>query len=139
MGRTEAALQLIEPHNGSVSAVSIGEEGALEALKHALAMGCQDATLIYDPALKVMDSQVTARVLGTAVKKMGDVDLVLVCFSGKPRKLNVLGSYKDGQDIFAALMSACQAVAEKDEQDFPALLRGIAEAYEEKPTEVVEH
>lgn len=74
----EAALQQAEAHNGSVVAVSIGGENSKEALKHALAMGCSDAILISDEALAQMDSQVTARVLAGAIKKIGDVDLAFL-------------------------------------------------------------
>ena len=47
----EAALQQKEAHGGEVIAVSMGKEGETEALKHALAMGCNEAILISDPAL----------------------------------------------------------------------------------------
>ena len=74
----EAALQQAEAHNGSVVAVSIGGESSKEALKHALAMGCSDAILISDPSLAQLDSQVTARLLAAAIKKVGDVDLAFL-------------------------------------------------------------
>ncbi len=74
----EAALQQAEAHNGSVTAISIGGEGAKEALKHALAMGCSDAILVSDEALAYMDSQVTSQVLAAAIKKLGDVDLAFL-------------------------------------------------------------
>lgn len=70
----EAALM---QENAEVTALSMGPETALEALKHALAMGCQDAVLISDPALAAADSQATARVLAAAIQKIGAVDLVL--------------------------------------------------------------
>jgi len=50
----------------------------MEALKHALAMGCSDAILISDETLTQMDSQVTSRVLAAAIKKMGDVDMAIL-------------------------------------------------------------
>jgi electron transfer flavoprotein beta subunit len=74
----EAALQQAEAHNGSVIAVSIGEENSKEALKHALAMGCSDAILISDGSLAQADSQVISRVLAAAIKKIGDVDLAFL-------------------------------------------------------------
>lgn len=74
----EAALQQAEAHNGSVTAISIGGENSKEALKHALAMGASEAVLISDDALAQMDSQVTARVLSAAIKKLGDVDLAFL-------------------------------------------------------------
>jgi electron transfer flavoprotein beta subunit len=72
----EAALLMKEAQGGTVTAVTIGGDSAADALKHALAMGCDDAVLINDPVLGQMDTQVVARVLAAAVKKMGSVDLV---------------------------------------------------------------
>jgi electron transfer flavoprotein beta subunit len=72
----EAALQQKEAHGGEVIAVSMGAEDAKEALKHALAMGCDQAILVSDDALANVDTQGTARVLAAAVQKVGDVDAV---------------------------------------------------------------
>jgi electron transfer flavoprotein beta subunit len=72
----EAALQLSEAHGGDVIAVSMGDENAKEALKHALAMGCSEAILVNDPALVGADSQAAARILAAAIQKVGDVDAV---------------------------------------------------------------
>jgi len=70
----EAALQQKEALGGTVTAITIGSEGSKDALKHALAMGADNAILISDPALVNMDTQATAQVLATAVKKIGGVD-----------------------------------------------------------------
>jgi electron transfer flavoprotein beta subunit len=71
----EAALQQKEAHGGEVIAISMGGESAKEALKHALAMGCDSAILISDPALANVDTQGTAKVLAAAIQKVGGVDL----------------------------------------------------------------
>lgn len=71
----EAALQQKEAHGGEVIALSMGGESAKEALKHALAMGCDSAILISDDALASVDTQSTARVLAAAVEKVGDVEM----------------------------------------------------------------
>lgn len=71
----EAALQQKEAHGGEVIAVTMGTEDSKEALKHALAMGCDSAILIADPALKRMDTGGTARVLAAAIQKMSGVDM----------------------------------------------------------------
>ncbi len=67
----EAALQLAEKHGGEVTAISLGGEEAKEALKHALAMGCNEAVLVSDPALQDADTQSAARVLAAAARKAG--------------------------------------------------------------------
>lgn len=73
----EAALSLAEKHSGEVTAFSLGGESAKEALKHALAMGCSQAILLSDPALKGVDSAGVARVCAEAVKKLSDVDVAI--------------------------------------------------------------
>lgn len=73
----EAALWLAEKYGGEVTALSLGDEGAKEALKHALAMGCAQAILISDPALSAPDASATARVLVAAAKKLGQLDLAI--------------------------------------------------------------
>lgn len=73
----ETALLLKEAYDGDVIAVSVGEENAKEALKHALAMGASEAVLVSDPALAKADSQAIAEVLAAAIRKVGDVDLAL--------------------------------------------------------------
>jgi electron transfer flavoprotein beta subunit len=72
----EAALQQKEAHGGEVIAVSMGSEDSKDAIKHALAMGCDSAILISDDALANIDTQSTARVLAAAVEKVGEVDMV---------------------------------------------------------------
>ena len=73
----EGALQQKEAQGGTVTALCIGPEAAKEALKHALAMGADDAILISDPALDNLDTQGAARVLAAAIQKIGAVDMVV--------------------------------------------------------------
>jgi electron transfer flavoprotein beta subunit len=71
----ETALLQKESHGGDVTVISLGGEDAKEALKHALAMGCDSAILISDPAYANADSLVTSQVLAAAIEKMGDVEM----------------------------------------------------------------
>ena len=71
----EQALRTKEAHGGKVTAVSLGPEGAREALKQALAMGCEEAVLLTDPAYAAADTLVVSAALAAAVRKMGAVDL----------------------------------------------------------------
>ena len=48
-----------------------------EALKHALAMGADEAVLVSDPALNELDTVGAARVLAAAIQKIGDADMVV--------------------------------------------------------------
>ena len=74
----EGALLTREANDGStVTALCIGPESAKDALKHALAMGADEAILISDPALTEIDQVAAARVLGAAIKKIGDADMIV--------------------------------------------------------------
>ncbi len=76
----EEALRTKEAHGGKVTAVSMGPESAKDALKQALAMGCDEAILISDEALKAADSLATSHVLAAAIGKLDSPELV---FFGK--------------------------------------------------------
>jgi electron transfer flavoprotein beta subunit len=73
----EEALLLRDEHGGKVTVVSVGLEGALEALKHAVAMGCDEAIRVWDDACVGSDTLATSYVLAKTIEKMGDVDLIL--------------------------------------------------------------
>ncbi len=73
----ETALQQAEAADGQVTVVSVGGESAKEALKTALAMGCNQAVLISDPALENADSQAVAQVLAAAIQKTDEPGLAV--------------------------------------------------------------
>jgi electron transfer flavoprotein beta subunit len=73
----EGALQQKEALGGTVTALCIGPESARDALKHALAMGADDAVLVSDPALTELDTVGAARVLAAAINKIGSADMVM--------------------------------------------------------------
>jgi electron transfer flavoprotein beta subunit len=73
----EGALQQKEATGGTVSALCIGPESARDALKHALAMGADEAVLVSDPALNEIDSVGAARVLAAAIQKIGGADMIV--------------------------------------------------------------
>ena len=73
----EGALQQKEATGGTVTALCIGPESARDALKHALAMGADEAVLVSDPALESIDSVGAARILAAAINKIGGADMVM--------------------------------------------------------------
>jgi electron transfer flavoprotein beta subunit len=73
----EEALQIRDQHGGTITALSMGPEEALEALKHAVAMGCDEAVRVWDDACTGSDTLATSYVLAQAIQKMGDVNLIL--------------------------------------------------------------
>ena len=72
----EEAILLTDRFDGDVTAVSMGPADAVDALKHALAMGVGNASLIDNSGV-AGDMWTTAAALAAAVKAQGDVDLVL--------------------------------------------------------------
>ncbi len=62
---------------GKATVIAIGAELHGEALKHSLAMGLDDAARVWDAALENADSLAYATAAAAAVKKVGDVDLVI--------------------------------------------------------------
>lgn len=73
----EAAIQLKEKYGATVAAVSMGPPQAEEALKKALALGCDEAYLLSDRAFGGADTLATAYTLAKAAEKIGDYDLLL--------------------------------------------------------------
>ncbi|HET9912900.1 MAG TPA: electron transfer flavoprotein subunit beta/FixA family protein [Anaerolineales bacterium] len=75
----EGALQQKEAQGGTVTALCIGPESTRDALKHALAMGADDAILISDTALDAerLDTLGAAHILAAAIQKIDGVDMVV--------------------------------------------------------------
>jgi electron transfer flavoprotein beta subunit len=76
----EQALRTKEAQGGKVTALSLGPEGAKDALKQALAMGCEEAILLSDPAYAAADTLVVSAALAAAIRKIDAVD---VAFFGR--------------------------------------------------------
>jgi electron transfer flavoprotein beta subunit len=74
----EEGLRSREKHGGEVTAITLGPESAVEVLREALAMGVNGAIHVNDPAYKDLDAPAAAKVLASAVKKTGEVDVVFV-------------------------------------------------------------
>ena len=72
----EEALKLKEKYGGEVTVVSVGGEKAETSVRTALAMGCDKAVRIDDPALAGADEWALAEVLAKAVSEL-PYDLLL--------------------------------------------------------------
>jgi electron transfer flavoprotein beta subunit len=72
----EAALRL-KGDEDQVIALSVGKPQADDALREALAMGCDAAYLLSDRAFAAADVSVTVRILAAAVERLGGADLVV--------------------------------------------------------------
>ncbi len=73
----EAVLMKENKGAETVTVVGMGTETTKDAIKHALAMGCDDAVLITDPVFAGADTLVTSEAITKAVQKLGDVSLAL--------------------------------------------------------------
>jgi len=73
----EAALRIKDEHGAAVTALTMGPPQAKDALRDVLARGVDDAVLVSDRAFAGADTWATSVTLAAAVRKMGDVDLVV--------------------------------------------------------------
>jgi electron transfer flavoprotein beta subunit len=73
----EAALRIREAGAAKITAISIGPDSARNALKHALAMGADEAVLVSDALLDDAGPAATAYALSRTIQSLGEVDLVL--------------------------------------------------------------
>ena len=73
----EMALQLKATYGGTVTVISMGPPQAEEALRAAIACGADDAVLLSDRKFGGADTWATSYTISLAIKKLGDVDLVL--------------------------------------------------------------
>ncbi len=60
-----------------LTALTLGPDGARAALKHALAMGADDGVLVDDTGIENGNAFAVARALRAAIRKLGDITLVL--------------------------------------------------------------
>jgi electron transfer flavoprotein beta subunit len=74
----EEAMLLKDKHGGKVTVIAMGPEEAREALKHAVAMGCDAAIRVWEDSFAGSDTLATSYVLAQAIQKLGDADLVLL-------------------------------------------------------------
>lgn len=72
----EEALQLKERLGGEVTLVSVGNERVQEALRTALAMGCDQAILVNDPTIENPDEWVKAEIIAKAIAQI-PYDIIL--------------------------------------------------------------
>jgi electron transfer flavoprotein beta subunit len=89
----EVALQQRDNEGSKVTALTVGEAEAIEALHAALAMGADEAILVSDPAFEDTDSFGKAHILATALHKIGDFDAVLCGRQAGDVELGLVGPF----------------------------------------------
>lgn len=73
----EEGLRIREKFGGKVVVISMGPPQAEEAIRDALAMGCDNGLLISDNAFAGSDTLATWYALALGIKKIGHYDLVI--------------------------------------------------------------
>lgn len=90
----EQALKLKEKNDDTeVTALTVGPEGAAEAIKKALQMGVDKAVHVIDDAIAGSDSIGTSRLLAAAVRKIGEeseVDVVMCGMASTDASMSVV-------------------------------------------------
>ncbi|RPI78426.1 MAG: hypothetical protein EHM41_24875 [Chloroflexi bacterium] len=74
----EAAYQIKNQLNVEIAAVSLGPPRAEDALREALALGCDAAYLLSDPAFEAADAAAAVRIIAAAIQKIGGTNLILL-------------------------------------------------------------
>jgi electron transfer flavoprotein beta subunit len=73
----EEGLRLKEKYGGSVVTISMGPPQAEQAMREALALGCDEACLLTDRAFAGADTWATAYTLACGIRKLRAYDIVL--------------------------------------------------------------
>lgn len=89
----EAALRVRDAHPATrITVMSLGPERARTVLKRGLAMGADEGVLLTDTAFAGSDGYTTALTLAAAIRKIGNVDLVLTGRQAADRDGGVVGA-----------------------------------------------
>lgn len=89
----EAAMRIKDQApDTKVTIMSMGPEGARDAIKHSLAMGADEGLLLLDPLFEDLDWYQVSLVLSTAIKKLGDVEMVICGRQAVDWDMGVTGS-----------------------------------------------
>ena len=133
----EEALKLRDEHEVNVVALAIGRPDVEDGLREAMAMGADGANLLSDEAFADLDAAGTAAILGRAIERVGDCDLVLTGSSSQigPRLAERLGlpqitnarSLALGEGVIRAQRVLAEGYVEM-EADLPALAAVVPEA-----------
>ncbi|WP_025274991.1 electron transfer flavoprotein subunit beta/FixA family protein [Haloglycomyces albus] len=101
----EAALQLKEKHDGSVTVLTIGPDQATETIRKVLAMGVDKAVHVSDEAIAGSDALGTSSILAAALKRQ-DWDLVIAGAESTDSGMGVMPHMLSAHTGAAALTGA---------------------------------
>ncbi len=160
----EAALQIKDSQEATITVISAGSSFALDVMKKPLSMGADELVLLQDDAFaNNIDSFFTAQLLATAIRKLGGFDLIIcgrqasdwdnaqvplgvaeilgVSCVSLGKKVEVKGDtvvverlIPDGYEVVEAPMPALVTVSNELGQPRYPTLRGIMAATRKLPT-----
>jgi len=73
----ELALRLRDEQGGKITLFTVGPESVSRIVKHGLAMGADEGIILEDKAFEGSDSFAVAYLLGKAIERIGNYDLIL--------------------------------------------------------------
>jgi electron transfer flavoprotein beta subunit len=92
----EAGLKLVESaaadgsEESTVTVLTVGPDKAADAIKKSLQMGAHAGVHVSDEAIHGSDAAATSLILAEAVKKIGDVDLILTGMASTDAAMGVV-------------------------------------------------
>ena len=114
----EAALRIREtasdPGDVRITVLTLGPAPARNIVKHALALGADDAVSLVDPVFAAADSYVTACGLAAAIRRLGDIDVVLVGRQAADTDAGIVGLGLAELLGIPAVTFACEVAIEND-------------------------
>ena len=88
----EAALRIKDAHESKVTVISAGRNLSKAVLMKSLAAGADELLLLEDSAFEEMDSYATAFTLASAIRKLGQYDLILTGREAADTNAGTVGS-----------------------------------------------
>lgn len=73
----EAALRIKDDNKAKITVIAMGRNLSRPVLKKSMAVGADELILLEDDAFEDLDSHSTAYMLASAIKKVGNCDLIL--------------------------------------------------------------
>jgi len=73
----EAALKIKDAEEVSITVLSMGKKLSKAVVRSSLAVGADQLVLLEDPAFEDLESSQSAEVLASAIRKIGDFDMIL--------------------------------------------------------------
>ena len=124
----EAALQIKDSQEATITVISSGTSFALDVMKKPLSMGADDLILLQDDEFgNTIDSFFTAQVLAAAISKLEDFDLI-ICGRQASDWDNAQVPLGVAEILGLACIALCRKVEVKDGKVF--VERNIPDGYE---------